>query len=101
VATTAKEFEATLLPMPLVLAFCWTLPALEAATGLWLLSGLKARWSLLLGSLMMVALEFGTALRSDWMTLGAQMVYSLLYFVLLFTCSEGPREFEASRQTGP
>jgi thiosulfate dehydrogenase [quinone] large subunit len=31
----------------------------------------------------MVLLIFGTALRSDWATLGVQMIYSITYYLLL------------------
>jgi thiosulfate dehydrogenase (quinone) large subunit len=30
-----------------------------------------------------VALAFGTALRSDWNTLGIQMIYAAIYYLLL------------------
>ena len=32
----------------------------------------------------MAALVFGTALRQEWGTLGTQMLYALIYFVLLY-----------------
>ena len=31
----------------------------------------------------MTALVFGTALRSDWQTVGIQMIYSIAYYFLL------------------
>jgi hypothetical protein len=36
--------------------------------------------ALTLGGLLIVALVFGTALRSDWPTAGVQVVYAITYF---------------------
>jgi len=35
------------------------------------------------GRLLMTALVFGTALRSDWSTVGMQMIYAITYYLLL------------------
>jgi thiosulfate dehydrogenase (quinone) large subunit len=45
--------------------------------------GLFTKWSLLAGSLLMALLIFGTALRSDWATPGVQMVYAIVYYLVL------------------
>jgi thiosulfate dehydrogenase [quinone] large subunit len=45
--------------------------------------GLLTRWTLALGGLLIAALVFGTALRSDWSTVGIQMVYAITYYFLL------------------
>jgi len=45
--------------------------------------GLWTRWSLLLGVALISSLVFGTALRSDWDTLAIQMLYALIYAVLI------------------
>ena len=52
-------------------------PVLGALTTL----GLFARWVLVLGGLLIAALVFGTAMRSDWHTVGVQIkVFDLAIF---------------------
>jgi thiosulfate dehydrogenase (quinone) large subunit len=80
---TAKLFVNTPLPAFSVRLFALGLVFVEMALGLLLLLGLWTRWALLLGALTMAALVFGTALRSDWDTLAIQMLYALIYAVLI------------------
>ena len=61
----------------LVQAFAKTLVGLLLTLGLW------TRFALVGGGLLIIALLFGTALRSDWDTLGIQMIYAAIYYVLL------------------
>ena len=83
-----SNFAETVLPGPLVLAFGHVLPFVEAVLGGWLVSGLRSRWALVAGSLLMLILQFGTALRQDWNALAIQMLYSLIYFQLLAAAPE-------------
>jgi len=76
-------FQDTLLPAGLVRAFALVLPFVEAAVGALLCLGLWLRQTLVVGTLVMVALIFGTALREDWSTLGIQMIYVAVYYLLL------------------
>ena len=39
--------------------------------------GLFTRWALTLGGLLITVLVFGTAMRSDWNTVGVQMIYAI------------------------
>lgn len=80
VAGLVKEFAKTLLPAVAAKAFAYSLPFVEGLVGLFVLVGLCA---LLLGALIMAALVFGTALLSDWNTLGIQMLYVVIYAALL------------------
>jgi thiosulfate dehydrogenase (quinone) large subunit len=80
---TAKLFVNTPLPAFTVRLFALGLVFVETAVGLLLLLGLWTRSALLLGALTMAALVFGTALRSDWNMLAIQMLYALIYAVLL------------------
>lgn len=61
----------------------FTLSFAEAILGALLILGLLTRWTLALGGLLIAALVFGTALRSDWSTAGVQMVYGIIYYFLL------------------
>ena len=59
------------------------LPFVETILGAFIALGLLTRWALTLGGLLMTALVFGTALRSDWTTVGIQMIYAITYYLLL------------------
>jgi thiosulfate dehydrogenase (quinone) large subunit len=85
-----KLFAETLLPAFLVRPFAIGLTIEETATGLLLIAGLWTRWALVIGGLSIAALVFGTALRSDWNTVGIQMLYAAIFAALLAT-----REYDA------
>jgi thiosulfate dehydrogenase (quinone) large subunit len=83
VNTTLTQFQNTVLPAWQVRTFATAVPYLELVIGVLLFAGLWTRWALGAGALLMMALIFGTALRSEWNLLFLQMFYSFLYFVLL------------------
>ena len=82
-ANTARNFEGTILPGWFVYGFGLVLPFVEALLGITLVLALLTRWALLTASLLMGILIFGTALRSDWATVGLQMIYVVAYFLAL------------------
>jgi thiosulfate dehydrogenase [quinone] large subunit len=82
-STTAAEFSQTSLPAWMVHAFLIVLPLAELLLGVLTTLGLFTRWALTLGGLMIAALVFGTAMRSDWNTVGVQMIYAITYYLLL------------------
>ena len=84
VNSTSAQFAHTVLPMWLVRVFVSAIPFLECMIGLLLVTGIALRWTLVAGAALMLALEFGTAMRSDWTVLSSQLLYSFLYSVLLF-----------------
>lgn len=59
------------------------LPWAEAVIGLLVLLGLFTRIALIAGSLVIVLLMAGITLAQDWNTAGIQLIYCLIYFVLL------------------
>lgn len=83
VAGVVSQFAQTPLPMFAVKEFAYGLPFVEGLLGLMLVFGWGTRLALLLGSLVMAALVFGTALRSDWNALAIQMLYLVIYAALL------------------
>jgi thiosulfate dehydrogenase [quinone] large subunit len=85
--TTAAEFTKTALPPGVVYAFLLVLPFAEMALGALLSVGLYTRWTLTLSGLMITTLVFGTAMRSDWTTVGVQMIYAIAYYLLLLNRS--------------
>src|ERR1700691_1434408 len=82
-STTAVEFSKTALPAGLVHAFLVVVPFAELVLGVLTTLGLFTRWALALGGLLIAALVFGTAMRSDWNTVGVQMIYAITYYLLL------------------
>ena len=85
-----KLFAETPLPAFVVRPFAIGLTIEESVTGLLLIVGLWTRWALAIGGLAMASLIFGTALRSDWNTVGIQMLYAAIYAALL-----AAREYDA------
>lgn len=84
VNSTAAQFAHSVLPTWQVRAVATAIPFLEFVIGLLLIAGFGLRWTLVAGAVLMVALEFGTAIRSDWQVVSSQLLYSLLYSALLF-----------------
>jgi thiosulfate dehydrogenase (quinone) large subunit len=82
-STTAAEFAKTPLPAGMVHAFLMVVPFAELVLGALTTLGLFTRWALTLGGLLIAALVFGTAMRSDWNTVGVQMIYAITYYLLL------------------
>ncbi len=83
-----NDFINTPLTYGLVHSFLVVLPFAEAIVGLSLTLGIFTRWGLTVGGLLITALVFGTALRSDWTTIGIQMIYALTYYLLLTHLAE-------------
>lgn len=78
------QFAHSPLPESLVRGFGNVLPPIEGLIGLLLLIGLKTRWALIAASLLMLVLTFGSALLQDWTAAETQLVYALVFSVLLF-----------------
>ncbi len=83
-AHLAEQFAHSPLSQPLVHAFGTALPAIEGLIGLLLLIGLKTRWALVAASLLMAVLTFGSSLVQDWAAAGTQLIYALVFAVLMF-----------------
>jgi thiosulfate dehydrogenase (quinone) large subunit len=96
-ATMVRDFQATMLPPALVHGFGLVLPFVEALIGLGLLFGCFTRAVLIASSLLMAALVFGTALRSEWNTVGLQLVYAVIYYFLLTRIGDNCWSIDALR----
>jgi len=94
-STTASEFGQTPLPAGMVHAFLIVVPFAELVLGALTTLGLFTRWALTLGGLLIAALVFGTAMRSDWNTVGVQMIYAITYFLLLVNRSDNRFSLDA------
>lgn len=83
-AGMVREFAGTILPVLQVRLFGLTLPFVEAAIGVLLILGLLTRLALIAAALLMIALVFGTTLREQFVTVGIQLIYAAIYFILIF-----------------
>ena len=83
-AHLTEQFSQSPLPAPLVRLFGSVLPPIEGLIGLLLLIGLTTRWALIAASLLMLVLTFGSALAQNWTAAGTQLMYALVFSVLLF-----------------
>jgi thiosulfate dehydrogenase [quinone] large subunit len=76
-------FQKTALPTWSVYSFGYLLPIVEATVGACVLFGFQTRRALISGSVLMLVLMFGSTLRQDWPTVGIQLIYSVVYSLLL------------------
>lgn len=78
-----QGFAHTPLPEWSVRAFAMGLPFVELAVGLCILLGLRLRFALVAGGLVLASLTFGECLRQEWSAVGLHLSYALAYYVLL------------------
>ena len=76
-------FQKTPLPAWSVHLFGLGLPWIEMILGALVLVGMRLRFALAAGSLLMFVLTFGSALRQDWDIAGLQLIYAAVYAALL------------------
>jgi thiosulfate dehydrogenase (quinone) large subunit len=79
----AGQFQHSILPQPLVIAFGYALPFAEFGIGLLLLIGLFTRNALVAGAVVMILLLFGTTTIEQWDAIPAQLIHVLFFVVLL------------------
>lgn len=82
----SKQFAPTILASPLATAFGHTLPWAEAILGVLVLFGILTRPALILGALLIAVLSFGSCLTQDWNAAGFQLLYALVYALLIVFC---------------
>jgi thiosulfate dehydrogenase [quinone] large subunit len=83
-ATTAEHLAKSPLPHSLTLGFSYAIPFLEAILGLTLILGVFTRISLVCGAVFMMALTIGITANQQWDVASQQLIYSLVYFLLLY-----------------
>lgn len=79
-----QEPVAGKLPAALVVPFGYALPFLEVAIGLMLVAGLFNYFGSVLAGLLMIALIFGKIIEGDAVTVGHNMLYSAIIFLLIW-----------------
>ncbi|HUO35610.1 MAG TPA: DoxX family protein [Candidatus Acidoferrum sp.] len=75
--------RAALIPKAAIPPFAALLPWLEAIAGLFILLGFFTRFALIFGSAIMLVLMAGITLAQNWDVAGLQLIYCLIYFLLL------------------
>ncbi len=83
-ATTADHMAKSPLPHGLTLGFSFCIPWVEALLGAALVFGLLTRVALVAGALFMMALTVGVTANQQWDVAGQQLVYSVVFFLLLY-----------------
>jgi thiosulfate dehydrogenase (quinone) large subunit len=82
-ANTENEMRNTPLPGFLVHFVALVLPWCEGTVGLLMILGLWRSLALIAGSLLMLMLQIGTCLAQNWPIARDQLMYVLLFFILL------------------
>ena len=77
------EFQHSILPGPLVLAFSYVLPFAEFLIGLLLILGLFTRQALVAGAVVMILLIFGCTTVENWNPIALQLLHILFLLGLL------------------
>lgn len=98
--TTADHLAKSMLPRGLVMGFGYAIPFVEAALGLALIFGILTRVSLVCGALFMMALTIGVTSNQQWDIAGQQLLYSLVFFVLLYHSDLNAYSLDAVLQRG-
>jgi thiosulfate dehydrogenase (quinone) large subunit len=80
---TQSMAHAALVPRAAVPVLAAVLPWIEMFVGLLLILGLFTRWALMAAFGVMALLMAGVTLAQNWNAAGLQLIYCLIYFVLL------------------
>jgi thiosulfate dehydrogenase [quinone] large subunit len=76
-------FQHAPLPAGFVRLFALALPWAESIVGTLVLLGIRTRFALVAGSLLILTLTFGATLTQDWESAGLQLIYATVYASLL------------------
>src|SRR5580704_4201152 len=82
--TTAEHMAKSPLPHGLTLSFSYAIPFLEAVLGLTLVLGVFTRIALVCGAVFMMILTIGVTANQQWDVASQQLVYSVVFFLLLY-----------------
>ena len=77
------QFSKSMLPDFIVTPFSYLLPIAELLVGIFLLLGLFTRQTLVAGSLVMIALIFGSSMIEEWGAIPSQLMHAAFFSILL------------------
>jgi thiosulfate dehydrogenase [quinone] large subunit len=100
-AGMVKQFASTPMPPTLVHAFAIALPWSELFIGILILFGLWTRTALVLGALEIAVLTFGISLTQNWSVAGLQLIYAVVYAILLAFAEYNRWSFDGWRDRSP
>jgi len=83
VGSVFHELETTPIPEWLIIGAAFAIPVIQFIVGLFLIFGYKTKFALSLGFSLMIILIAGKILVQDWAVVDLQMLYVLIYFILL------------------
>ena len=83
-AKTVEQMGKSPMPHGFVNAFAHAIPFIEVLLGLALIFGVLTRATLICGAVFMMALTIGVASNQEWNVAGQQLLYSVVFFLLLF-----------------
>jgi thiosulfate dehydrogenase (quinone) large subunit len=95
-----KQFAATFLPSPLVYVTGFGIAIGEAIIGTLLIFGIFLRPTLVVGTLLMLQLIFGTTLIQQWEIVSIQLIYVAFYVGLLATVRHDRFSIDGLRRRG-
>ena len=78
-----QSFANTFIPVWLATITAYPIPIAEFIIGLFLILGIRTYYSAIAGALLMIPLVFGINLQQKWSTSASQLIYCLIYFVLI------------------
>jgi thiosulfate dehydrogenase [quinone] large subunit len=97
-AHVESQMHNTPLPGFLVHFVAVVLPWCEGTVGLLMMLGLWTSVALIAGSLLMLTLQIGACLAQNWEVAGGQLIYVLLFFILLTYCERNRWSIDRYRQ---
>jgi thiosulfate dehydrogenase [quinone] large subunit len=86
--TTAEHLTKSPLPHSFTYAFSYAIPFFEAILGLTLILGVFTRAALICGAVFMMTLTIGVTANQQWDIASQQLLYSVIFFLLLFFLDE-------------
>src|ERR1700756_1209198 len=82
--STTEHLVKSPLPPNLTYAFSYSPPFIEAILGLTLILGVFTRVALACGAVFMMLLTIGVTANQQWDIAGQQLLYNVVFFLLLF-----------------
>jgi len=77
-------FKTSLMPEVFTYLFASILPFVELLLGILLVIGWRTKEAYIIGSVVICALILGSCLIENWEAVAFQLIYALLFFILLF-----------------
>ena len=78
-----SQFEKSILPGFIVTPFSYILPIAELLVGIFLLIGLFTKQALIAGTIIMIALIFGSSMIEEWGSIPSQLIHAAFFTILL------------------